>query len=521
MFRNIGKAILLSGAVLAGALPATSAEAALLIGNGATKNVSCSNGVCTATAQNAVLNAGDLASMLASSSVRVKSAAQAKDILVQAALSWTSTHRLMLNSRRSITIEGPVTVAGPGALTLTTNDGGSGGELSFADNGSVKFWDLSSSLIIDSARFTLVNTLATLASDIAADPSGHYALANEYDASADGTYSTSPVATPFAGIFNGLGNQISNVSIKDSADIVVGFFVSVGGKVVNFTLTNLQMNVSNAQDVGGLAGASGGVLRGDYVSGAINAVDGGFIGGLTGQNYCGLLDGSVSTVNVSISSTTGTGRSDVGGLVGMNNECDYGGGGIITNSRAVGTVTAQNPASAGGLVGTLIGGLVSKSFAAGDVNCAKGCRGGGLVGYMTDADHYPSVANSYALGSIVGGPGLARIGGLIGYVDAFNGYAHLINHSYSTGRVSGAGKETFVGGLIGYNVSHEVAHCYWDTDTSGANNGAGAGDLSGMTGLTTQQFQSSLPAALNPSIWGEDPNINGGYPYLIANPPPQ
>ena len=43
----------------------------------------------------------------------------------------------------------PVVVAGPGGLTITTNDGGSGGDLLFGVKGHADFWDLSSSLIVN------------------------------------------------------------------------------------------------------------------------------------------------------------------------------------------------------------------------------------------------------------------------------------------------------------------------------------------------------------------------------------
>jgi hypothetical protein len=50
----------------------------------------------------------------------------------------------------------------------------------------------------------------------------------------------------------------------------------------------------------------------------------------------------------------------------------------------------------------------------------------------------------------------------------------------------------------------------------------GAGNIAndpGITGQTTAQLQAGLPAGFDPSIWAEDPGINNGLPYLIANPP--
>ncbi len=111
----------LSAAALA-ALGTSHADAALTISNKPTRNVTCSAGVCTATRVNAVLNAADLATMLASSDVRVSSGSSAQDIDVAAAFAWASTHRLTLDSFRAIAVTAPVQVTGTGAMTITTND---------------------------------------------------------------------------------------------------------------------------------------------------------------------------------------------------------------------------------------------------------------------------------------------------------------------------------------------------------------------------------------------------------------
>ena len=66
---------------------------------------------------------------------------------------------------------------------------------------------------------------------------------------------------------------------------------------------------------------------------------------------------------------------------------------------------------------------------------------------------------------------------------------------------------------------------YWDTDTSGKSRREGFGTCHdpdcgrAVKGLKTETFQSCLPSGLNPAIWGEKKNINGGYPYLLALPP--
>jgi hypothetical protein len=132
-------------------------------------------------------------------------------------------------------------------------------------------------------------------------------------------------------------------------------------------------------------------------------------------------------------------------------------------------------------------------------------------------ENQAAIENSYATGSVGGNISSTAIGGLVG------NNVGTIGESYSTGTVRDTG--TYVGGLIGVDgmPAGNITDSYWDTDTSGIKSlsqGAGipANDP-GVTGLTTAQFQSGLPAGFDPNIWAENPNINGGLPYLLANPP--
>src|SRR3954466_3994755 len=110
------QSLLLMSAMAFAALAANAAHADVSISNKPTENMSCNAGVCTATAQKAVLNAGDLQAMLASGDVAVKTGSVAKDIEIDQPLTWASTSRLTLDAQRSITIRKPVTVNGQGAI---------------------------------------------------------------------------------------------------------------------------------------------------------------------------------------------------------------------------------------------------------------------------------------------------------------------------------------------------------------------------------------------------------------------
>jgi hypothetical protein len=224
----------------------TAARADVSISNKPTQNMSCDARVCTATAQKAVLNVSDLQTMLGSGDVAVKTGVVAKDIILDQPLTWVSTSRLTLDAQQSIIVKKPMSVTGTGALTITTNDGGSGGDLLFSGKGNVTFWDTSSSLIINGASYTLVGDIKTLAAEIAATPDGSYALAKSYDAANDRTYKSSPIRTEFAGTFSGMGNAISNVAIRTSDDLTTGFFSSIAesGHVRDFGLQHAKISTS-------------------------------------------------------------------------------------------------------------------------------------------------------------------------------------------------------------------------------------------------------------------------------------
>ncbi len=121
-----------------------------------------------------MLNVDDLANMLAGGDVTVNKAA--------ARLTFRSGHVILRELRISACksrqfsidcINKPVVVTGTGAITITTNDGGSGGDFGFLKKGHIEFWDLASSLVINGKNMVLVNDIATLASDIANNQSGY------------------------------------------------------------------------------------------------------------------------------------------------------------------------------------------------------------------------------------------------------------------------------------------------------------------------------------------------------------
>ncbi|MGH6889504.1 MAG: GLUG motif-containing protein [Rhizomicrobium sp.] len=495
-------------ALIVAALIAPAAQAAVTISSATTQNMSCSNDVCTPTAAKAVLNAGDLETLLASGSVEVTTTGtgvQAKDITIKAPLTWSSGSVLTLDAHKSIAVDRPISIAGLASLVLNTNDGGRKRSYIFGKNGNVSFANLSSRLTINGVSYTLVDDLKTLASDIAANPSGNFALANNYDASQGGSYS---VTTTFTGTFEGLGNVISNFAWEGTSGNI-GLFaeVGIGGNLRDIGLINANLGGYNQKAktnpyIGTLAGFNFGTVLFSYATGTVVDKRGSSAGGLVGVNE-GTIRNSHAAVAVSAARDI---YGSAGGLVG-------GSEGIIIGSYATGAVSGY---TAGGLLASCLGGTVTGSYATGNVRAAASFDyGGGLVGRNDGA----AISDSYATGAVSGGQS-SHVGGLIGENEGTTSF------SYSTGVVSGEAG-SLVGGLIGDDEapSGSLDDTYWDTDTSGITNlSQGAGNIAndpGITGLTTAQFQSGLPAGFDPKVWAEQANLNGGLPYLLANPPPR
>jgi hypothetical protein len=467
----------------------TPAHADVVISSAATSNMSCTAGVCLPTAKNAILNAGDLETLLASGNVEVTttgSGVQADSIVVGTALSWSDPSALTLDAYQTVQVENPVYVTGQGGLSVTTNDGGQGGYFGFGAKGHVTFANLSNSLTINGAPYTLVGDIATLAADVAANPSGSYALAASYNASKDGTYTTAPVATTLTGSLNGLGNEISHLSISDPNYDNVGLFAEMGmGGVIS------SIRVINVSIKGGMGNA----------------------GGLVGENL-GTISNALATGSITLVGQIYEASYFLGGLVGFS----YTSAGIFMSSaniRIEGSDYSKGQAIVGGLAGASEG-TISQSYARGTVFTGSTGFVGGLTGGSGNAT--ATITQSYA-DVKVSGVGAAGLGGLVG------DNASSILQSYSIGALKHlVHPHPSAGGVIGEDdAPGSSKDDYWDTTTSkiqGKDHGAGRPRHDpGITGLTTAQFQSGLPNGFDPTVWSEDPNINNGLPYLINNPP--
>lgn len=395
-------AALFAAATLPGA---TAANAAVVISKDPTQNMSCSGGICTPTGPDAVLNVSDLFFMLEDSDVTIKSTEAALDIELAAVFGWNLERSLTLDAYRSITIKKQLTIAGlHGSLALVTNDGGVGGDFWFDRTGHIDFWNRSARLTINGISYKLVDNIADLATAIARKPRGSYALANDYNAQNDGSYSHPPVNTDFPGTFEGLGHTISNLSIweTDKFTPLAGLFVAVKrhGLVRDLRLTDANI-LSDIRDEEQLAGT------------------------ITGENDGTILQCSATGSVSSAYQLVG------GGLAGVSD-------GAIIRSFADVTVEGADGSELGGLAGS-VARHVSDSYALGHVAGGDQSWVGGLFGYSGGR-----LTNVYSTGSVSGGQN-SVVGGLIG-ASGSNG---AISHAYWDVTTSGTSNPVGNGNAIG------------------------------------------------------------------------
>jgi filamentous hemagglutinin family protein len=461
------------------------------------------------------------------------------DIIISAALGWSSNATLTLDAYHSIFINAPITIISPavaGSLVLKTNDGGTGGDYSFASGVDVNFGTTNNngSLTINGSPYTLLYcmTPAVCANNVQSINSGltgNYALAAPLDASGvsgwvsigtDGAGNIGNGGLGFTGTFAGLGNTISNLMINTSASLV-GLFGYSDGTIRDLGVVGGSVTTTAGTLVGGLSGYNGGTVSNSYSTATVSGTSN--VGGLFGNTTAGVVN-SYATGPV-----TATG-SFVGGLAGFAN-------GSISDSYATGTVTATGSSGhsdVGGLIGETVGANISRSHATGSVRVSGGYDAvGGLIGATVTGG---AVMQSFATGSVTDLTGGAKLGGLVGVngaaisdsyaMGAVSGAGNAIGGlvgsntttvttSYSTGAVIG-GTSAIVGGLVGAN-SGTVTQSYWDTGTSGLTTDGAA---SGSTGLQTSALQFGLPAGFSTTTWGNTGG-NNLYPYLLFQGTPQ
>jgi hypothetical protein len=311
-------------------------------------------------------------------------------------------------------------------------------------------------------------------SGIRSHPDSHFVLTNDIDML--GYHGWVPIGDtllPFTGELDGQNFKISNFMFdRRFVDAPAGFFGVIGanGHIRNLIFEDAL--VVALDETGILAGrAVGAVIDRVGVAGTVSGEDS--VGGLVGS----LGGGSMVTNSYASGSVESRGETSegvgIGGLVGTSSassvidshasshvEGTREVGGLVGTNEGIGTIT--NSSASGNVIGQSdVGGLAGVSRDGADISGSSATGNvkgsidvGGLIGELENAE----LSNSYAVGNVAG---CNDVGGLIGDNDA-----RIIN-SYATGSVTGLSGETScgnysdsIGGLVGDNKDGAIENSF-------------------------------------------------------------
>jgi hypothetical protein len=253
-----------------------------------------------------------------------------------------------------------------------------------------------------------------------------------------------------------------------------------------------------------------------------------FGGGIDGQNY------TVSNLTMNYPGDNSYNRSIFGNIAGgvvvrrlkfvnLNMTCGstYCAGLVFTNSGTVekvflsGTLNFPNCTSQCGGFAVYNSGTISQSIADLEMN-VRGSYAGLIAGHQTGGN----INNCYTTGTINASTG-GTIGGLVGLNESQFGGGNVSN-SYSRAVITNS---STTGALIGWEYQGSTLNnLYWDATVSGRANMCGDESYGGSgctnaNGLTTAQMKSAenYVGWDFDTIWGINPALNDGYPYLRNN----
>lgn len=293
-----------------------------------------------------------------------------------------------------------------------------------------------------------------------------------------------PEDKPFTGVYDGGGFTIDNLTVDVEHDGVGLFaYIDDGAKLQNINLTNAS--ITGASYIGGLVGVSRdgtvdncgveadvtsivtgagnqvaglvglnfeGNIMNSWVRGDVNGGSCSFVGGLTGNNYMGII------TNCSFEgSVTGKGNN-TGGLAG------YMVGGLISHCTL--NASVYGLPGAGGIVGANEDGVISNCTTEGYVEAMFNT--GGIVGMnwalcnVKDCSSSMHVKAGYMWAGGIAGKNMSTISGctFTGIVESGSAVGGIVGQAeensvvidcYGAGTLSATGNN--IGGLVGANLS--------------------------------------------------------------------
>ncbi|HCF5590634.1 TPA: filamentous hemagglutinin N-terminal domain-containing protein [Pseudomonas aeruginosa] len=458
----------------------------------------------TATRKTPTLLADTLSRNLGSTHIELTS--KRGNLKVDAPVSWNSANKLSLNAEQGdVELNGTIKATGNGAglalnarneirqkadITLSGQNTALslnyGKRHSLQDDARVTLSGKGASFRANDQDYKVVQSLQQLR-EIDRNLGERYVLGNAIDGG-NTSFLSLGNGRAFTGIFDGLGNEISNLAVYGTSAFI-GLFSNNHGTLRNLYLDRVEVSGSRStgynNHVGTLAGANIGTIHNVKVSNArvTGSAQNNALGGLVGLNLGRIDQASASGQLI------GNGRTyAIGGLVGENISTANGIASIDNSQADViisGRMSSDSTAyGAGGLVGNNREARISNSRASGSLNLAgNNLNLGGLVG----RNYLGELTNASSSASVSGSGRGGLRGGLVG----FNEKGTLTNVS-ARGNVNGAGAVA-AGGLVGHNEGGTLTNASAEGDVSGN----GTDSLGGLVGKNVKGTLSNVSASGN------------------------
>ncbi len=395
------------------------------------------------------------------------------DIIVNDKIEWNSKTTLSLNAYRNITVNKDIIINGDESGLAINSKGG----IFEISNSHILFAGNKQTLTINNEPYKLINNFEDLQL-LNSDLKGNYALAKNIDGNNalftpiglrvsneeyyDGNY--------FEGKLSGLGNYITNITIKNNYKnnfgiLDIGLISCNNGEISNLNLNNITIDINEPDLV--------------------------YIGAIAGTNRHGNIFNTHTSSNIKINN----GYVILGGLVGANISKSK-----IEKSSSISNIKLINDSTyeIGGLVGINFSGVIDQCFSKADINIQQLHNDslyyhgmvGGFVG-NNETDWWPGyskyfeakINNSYAIATIsinyndnISTDFNTMAGGFAG------GNSGNILNSYCSTDIQYTNQKEIdmIGAFVGqaysstpYYWGYDILGCYWDTDTSTVKKGIG------------------------------------------------
>jgi hypothetical protein len=464
-------------------------------------NWSLASNVLTITGP-ADVNASVISGHLASNNLSLSGVV---NISVNAAISWSTNTTLTLNASQNILVYRDITASGS-SPELNIYYGGSNATtapnntyiyaLSQRNRNKINFSSSSAVFRVGNETYSVVTNLSQLTQAMSnATSSTRVALGASISLSQ--TYTNSLFPINFEGKFDGLGQVIDGLKIRNSGGTSVkadlGLFSQLQGATVrNIGITNIDILTNST-----VAGTSGSEFRIGALAGNIGNSSLGTTG-YSASAYTSIIEsvwssGNIGTANDYYTDNVNSGDRQkfffAGGLVGSVNN------GTANISRCY---SYCNVSSSGSYTDNIaLGGLI------GDVGKNISIPFSHITG--TNTDLILNLSKSFTTGSILSGTYnlYYGTGGIIGVLFVSGS---SVSDCYSWGSAISTGS---FGGLIGYTSGGSISRCYTTQSTAGSISSATqTNNYTSVTGTSP----TTLPTGFSNTVWSK---ASGELPVLL------